>query len=164
MISGEAYSGLGQYPGKYRSFAARPWIRMGVIAVTILGLVYLSVSMLNTSSFSGLSSSSRAEAIDPRLQSVHCDVPHQGRPLVQYVLMVDAGSTGSRIHVYKFNYCKDHPELEDEIFKQLKPGLSSFGDNAKGAADSLDGLMEAAMKGVPEQLHGCTPIAVKATA
>ncbi|KAI7829291.1 nucleoside phosphatase GDA1/CD39 [Kickxella alabastrina] len=78
--------------------------------------------------------------------------------------MVDAGSTGSRIHVYKFNYCKDHPELEDEIFEQIKPGLSSFGDNAKGAAESLDVLMEVAMKGVPEQLHGCTPIAVKATA
>ncbi|ORX74011.1 nucleoside phosphatase GDA1/CD39 [Linderina pennispora] len=78
--------------------------------------------------------------------------------------MLDAGSTGSRIHVYKFNYCKNHPELEDEIFEQLKPGLSSFPDDPNGAAHSLDHLMDVAMKGVPESLRSCTPIAVKATA
>ncbi|KAI8323067.1 nucleoside phosphatase GDA1/CD39 [Martensiomyces pterosporus] len=78
--------------------------------------------------------------------------------------MLDAGSTGSRIHVYKFNYCKNHPELEDEIFEQNHPGLSSFGAKAEDAARSLDDLMEVAMKGVPESLRSCTPIAVKATA
>ncbi len=42
------------------------------------------------------------------------------KPIVQYVLMIDAGSTGSRIHVYKFNNCGPSPELESEIFKQTK--------------------------------------------
>ena len=86
------------------------------------------------------------------------------KPIVQYALMVDAGSTGSRIHVYRFNNCGDTPELEHEDFKMTKPGLSSFKRDAEGAAKSLDELLEVAVKNVPEKLKSCTPIAVKATA
>ncbi|OMJ21512.1 putative guanosine-diphosphatase [Smittium culicis] len=102
--------------------------------------------------------------IDSLLTSKHCENPAKGKPLVQYVLMIDAGSTGSRIHVYKFNYCKKSPELEDEVFEQIKPGLSSFDSDSEGAAKSLDNLMEVAMKNVPESLRQYTPVSVKATA
>lgn len=78
--------------------------------------------------------------------------------------MIDAGSTGSRIHVYRFNNCGETPELESEDFKMTQPGLSSFPDDPEGAAKSLDVLMEVAMKHVPEKLKGCSPVAVKATA
>jgi len=83
--------------------------------------------------------------------------------------MIDAGSTGSRIHVYRFNNCGPTPELEDEIFemtakKEGGSGLSSYGSDAEGAAKSLDVLMDVAVKNVPEKLKGCTPVAVKATA
>jgi guanosine-diphosphatase len=84
--------------------------------------------------------------------------------------MIDAGSTGSRIHVYRFNNCGATPELESEEFKMTakveagSSGLSSFGADAEGAAKSLDVLMEVAMATVPEKLKGCTPVAVKATA
>ncbi|RUS12969.1 nucleoside phosphatase GDA1/CD39 [Endogone sp. FLAS-F59071] len=78
--------------------------------------------------------------------------------------MLDAGSTGSRIHVYRFNYCKESPELEDEIFEQIKPGLSSYPDDPVAAAKSLDFLMKIALEKVPKSLHKCTPVAVKATA
>ncbi|KAF9153468.1 Guanosine-diphosphatase [Linnemannia schmuckeri] len=98
------------------------------------------------------------------ITSEHCDVAHPGRPLIQYVLMIDAGSSGSRIHAYKFNYCKATPELESEVFEMLKPGLSSFGDDAQGAAQSLDPLLRVALKSVPAFLHKSTPVAVKATA
>lgn len=37
-----------------------------------------------------------------------CVVP-EGKPEHQYALMIDAGSTGSRIHVYKFSYCSPVP-------------------------------------------------------
>ena len=69
--------------------------------------------------------------------------------------MIDAGSTGSRIHVYRFNNCGPTPELENEIFEQTekKPGgsgLSSYKEDAEGAAKSLDPLMDVAMKNVPD--------------
>lgn len=83
--------------------------------------------------------------------------------------MIDAGSTGSRIHVYKFNNCGATPELEDEVFKMTEKkeggsGLSSYKTDAEGAAKSLDVLMDVAVETVPENLKSCTPVAVKATA
>jgi len=78
--------------------------------------------------------------------------------------MIDAGSTGSRIHVYRFNYCNLSPTLEDEIFKEIKPGLSAYPDDPKMAADSLEPLLKLAMDEIPKELQDCTPIAVKATA
>jgi guanosine-diphosphatase len=83
--------------------------------------------------------------------------------------MIDAGSTGSRIHVYKFNNCGPTPELESEVFEQTEKkkggsGLSSYKQDAEGAAKSLDVLMDVAMKSVPDSYKSCTPVAVKATA
>ncbi|ORX55636.1 nucleoside phosphatase GDA1/CD39 [Hesseltinella vesiculosa] len=78
--------------------------------------------------------------------------------------MIDAGSSGSRVHVYRFNFCKKEPQLEDEVFHMLKPGLSSYKDDPAAAAHSLDELMQIAVKNVPSEFHHCTPLAVKATA
>jgi guanosine-diphosphatase len=91
------------------------------------------------------------------------------KPLVQYAIMIDAGSTGSRIHVYKFNNCGATPELENEEFKMTEKkeggsGLSSYKADAEGAAKSLDVLLDVAVKTVPDAYKSCTPIAVKATA
>ncbi|CAG8957058.1 hypothetical protein HYFRA_00009259 [Hymenoscyphus fraxineus] len=109
-------------------------------------------------------------ASDPSLGTTKCSKSSdKSKPIVQYALMIDAGSTGSRIHVYKFNNCGPTPELEKEEFKMTEKkkggsGLSSFGTDAEGAAKSLDVLMDVAMKEVPDKLKGCTPVAVKATA
>lgn len=78
--------------------------------------------------------------------------------------MIDAGSTGSRIHVYKFNNCGPSPMFEYEVFKQRRPGLSDYSGRPQEAAQSLDELLDEAMKIVPESLRSCTPVAVKATA
>jgi guanosine-diphosphatase len=93
----------------------------------------------------------------------------KSKPIVQYAIMIDAGSTGSRVHVYKFNNCGPTPELESETFEMTKKkdggsGLSSYGADAEGAAKSLDVLMDVAVKTVPDKLKSCTPVAVKATA
>merc|ERR1711939_249147 len=99
-----------------------------------------------------------------------CTKPHDlSKPLVQYAIMIDAGSTGSRIHVYKFNNCGPTPELENEEFKMTEKksggsGLSSYGENALEAAVSLDPLMQVALDTVPDAYKSCTPVAVKATA
>ena len=83
--------------------------------------------------------------------------------------MIDAGSTGSRIHVYRFNNCGPTPELEHEEFKMTEKkeggsGLSSYKSDAEGAAKSLDVLMDVAVMTIPVDYQSCSPIAVKATA
>ena len=83
--------------------------------------------------------------------------------------MIDAGSTGSRIHVYRFNNCGPTPELEHEEFAMTEKrpggaGLSSYDTDAEGAAKSLDPLMKVAVDFVPDEFKSCSPIAVKATA
>ncbi|KAH9912853.1 nucleoside phosphatase family-domain-containing protein [Epithele typhae] len=103
---------------------------------------------------------------DGDLTKTHfCTKPYKpDLPLVQFALMIDAGSTGSRIHIYKFNNCGPSPAYEYEVFKMLQPGLSSFRDSPRGAAESLDPLLEEAKRVVPASLQKCTPVAVKATA
>ncbi|KAI9797552.1 MAG: Guanosine-diphosphatase [Sarcosagium campestre] len=107
---------------------------------------------------------------DPAIGTTKCTKSSDGsKPLIQYALMIDAGSTGSRIHVYRFNNCGSTPELENEVFMMTEKkaggsGLSSFKDDAEGAAKSLDPLMQKAMESVPDSLKSCSPVAVKATA
>eukprot|EP00050_Salpingoeca_kvevrii_P007607 m.297309 g.297309 ORF g.297309 m.297309 type:complete len:457 (+) comp13589_c0_seq1:1001-2371(+) len=85
-------------------------------------------------------------------------------PSELYGIMIDAGSTGSRIHVYRFRRMEDELVLETEIFKQLKPGLSSYKDDPNQAAQSLAPLIDVAMRAVPESHRSMTPINLKATA
>jgi Golgi nucleoside diphosphatase len=95
-----------------------------------------------------------------RLKSLSCP---KG-PNSAYSIVLDAGSTGSRIHIYRFHKCKATPVLEDEIFHAIKPGLSSFENEPKESVNSLSGLMKLAMENVPAQLHSKTKIVLKATA
>ncbi|KAJ6585612.1 nucleoside phosphatase family-domain-containing protein [Mycena capillaripes] len=100
-------------------------------------------------------------------KTTYCTKPHSSSArLVQFALMLDAGSTGSRIHVYKFNNCGPLPAYEYEVFKQTEPGqgLSSFAGRPTEAAASLNVLLDEAMRVVPQSLRKCTPVAVKATA
>ncbi|KAG7661827.1 GDA1 [[Candida] subhashii] len=83
---------------------------------------------------------------------------------IEYVVMIDAGSTGSRVHVYEFDTCVQPPQLISELFEAIKPGLSSFDTDTVGAAKSLDPLLKKAMAKVPTAKQKCTPVAVKATA
>jgi len=98
-------------------------------------------------------------------KTTHCNAPYSTKsPLVQYALMIDAGSTGSRIHIYKFNNCGASADYEYEVFKMTQPGLSSFAGKPQEAAKSLDVLLDEAVRVVPKSLQSCTPVAVKATA
>lgn len=94
----------------------------------------------------------------PKIQTGECTKDPQ------YVVMIDAGSSGSRVHVYKFDVCYQPPRLLNEDFKMLKPGLSSYDTDAIKAAHSLDELLDLAVKVIPEDKRGCSPVAVKATA
>jgi hypothetical protein len=66
-----------------------------------------------------------------------------------YNIVLDAGSTGSRIHIFKFKQEDISLNLISDGFHQLKPGLSAFPDEPQKAAESLKPLLEEAMKAVP---------------
>lgn len=86
---------------------------------------------------------------------------------LKYAVMIDAGSAGSRLHVYQFQQCKRHDPvvlLDEALFVQTIPGLSAYGEEPEKAADSLEPLLRQSLRTIPRKLHKQTPIAVKATA
>lgn len=120
-----------------------------------LSSVLLAVSVcLNLVQFQWL-------AFSQQEQYVHSDTGCVPR----FAVIMDAGSTGSRIHVYEFIMTGvGHIILRDELFEQLKPGLSSFASNPKKGAKSLAPLLLSATKRVPKKLQPGTIIALGATA
>ena len=82
----------------------------------------------------------------------------------RYAIVIDAGSTGSRIHIFKFLVAGGQLELQFDKFDQLKPGLSSYKDDPPKAAESLKLLLDLALETVPQKLQASTSIMVGATA
>ncbi|GJN07983.1 hypothetical protein PR202_ga25865 [Eleusine coracana subsp. coracana] len=80
----------------------------------------------------------------------------------KYAVIFDAGSSGSRVHVYCFNGNLDLVPIgkEIELFKQKKPGLSAYAKDPQEAAESLVSLLEEAEKVVPAELREQTPVRV----
>lgn len=82
-----------------------------------------------------------------------------------YGLMIDAGSTGSRMHTFSFDKGHDMKlNLTSEDFLAIKPGLSAFKDNPTNAPDSLKPLLARAQSIVPSHLRAQTPVFLRATA
>lgn len=84
----------------------------------------------------------------------------------QYAVIFDAGSTGSRVLAYKFHrsILDNKLILDEELFKERKPGLSSFVDKPEQGANSIKLLLDEARKFIPENKWHETPIVLKATA
>lgn len=83
---------------------------------------------------------------------------------VQYVVVIDAGSQGSRFNAYKFHISQSNGQfiLDEEFFHPVNPGLSSYQEPQK-AAESIKNLLEANTF-VPKELWSSTPLVLKATA
>ncbi len=80
-------------------------------------------------------------------------------------IVFDAGSSGSRIHVYTFDIGEGGRFLlqTDDLLK-IKPGLSAFKDEPSKAGESLRPLLEHAKSKVPERMWLATPTFLMATA
>ena len=87
---------------------------------------------------------------------------------VKYGIVFDAGSSGSRIHVYSWRVGgggpKDAFDLIADDLKKEKPGLSAYKEKTAEAGSSLTGLLNHARAKIPAALHAETPIFLMATA
>ncbi|KAG1338897.1 Apyrase 1 [Cocos nucifera] len=81
---------------------------------------------------------------------------------MSYAVIFDAGSSGSRVHVYCFDENLDllHIGAEIELFVQRKPGLSAFAKDPQEAANSLIPLLKKAESVIPAELREKTPVRV----
>uniref|UniRef100_A0A8C9S187 nucleoside diphosphate phosphatase n=1 Tax=Scleropages formosus TaxID=113540 RepID=A0A8C9S187_SCLFO len=85
-----------------------------------------------------------------------------------YGIMFDAGSSGTRIHVYTFVQ-KDQgeselPVLDNEMYHAVKPGLSAYADMPEEGGNTIRQLLKVAKKTVPRFEWKNTPVVLKATA
>ncbi|KAI9528129.1 hypothetical protein NQZ68_023109 [Dissostichus eleginoides] len=97
-------------------------------------------------------------------------LPSLSRPAnhsrIFYSVMFDAGSTGTRIHVYTFIHggSEELPVLDNEMFHSIKPGLSAYADSPEMAGPTVRMLLKVAKKTVPRLEWKRTPLFLRATA
>ncbi|KAF8387055.1 uda-1, partial [Pristionchus pacificus] len=93
---------------------------------------------------------------------------HTSQPCRFFAIVIDAGSTGTRLQLFRFVHSTTARGLpfhaEEETFHEVKPGLSSFVGRPHEAAASVQELLATAISIVPLKLRGRTPIVLKATA
>lgn len=82
-----------------------------------------------------------------------------------YAVILDAGSSGSQLHVF-FDRNLDLVLIGGGLrfSMQIKPGLSAYSKNPKAAAELLKQLLKDAQKVVPEKFQHKTPVRVQVTA
>ncbi|XP_061481607.1 ectonucleoside triphosphate diphosphohydrolase 6 [Rhineura floridana] len=107
----------------------------------------------------------KTKAADNDLENLLHSETSRTDQAVLYGIMFDAGSTGTRIHIFQFTQKpKEIPRLIHETFRALKPGLSAYVDNIDKSAQGINELLTVAKEDVPRELWKSTPLVLKATA
>lgn len=99
--------------------------------------------------------------------------------IARYGVILDAGSSGTRLHIYKWkdpsrrqlDASKDDlaslPEIKTkkDWTRKIRPGVSTFGDRpTEVGREYLQTLIDHAMENVPKEKHTDTPVFLMATA
>ncbi|XP_026174132.1 ectonucleoside triphosphate diphosphohydrolase 5 [Mastacembelus armatus] len=130
--------------------------------VPFLLLVLLTVA--------GLSQAQVKTSLMDLTNSIMDILPSLSRPAnhsrIFYAVMFDAGSTGTRIHIYTFiqSEKEELPVLDNEMFHSIKPGLSAYADTPEMAGHTVKMMLKVAKKTVPRLEWKRTPVVLRATA
>lgn len=141
---------------RYRGVAV-----LTAVPILLIGLVYLV--MPSSEHIRRLPNPDESDTFSDRAESMTNKIP-EGQGHDAYAVIFDAGSTGSRVHIYSFTKSKGQMDLDEDTFEQLKPGLSAYADDPEKAAQSLQPLVKIALDTVPKHLQSKTRIKLGATA
>lgn len=110
-----------------------------------------------------MSKSTQEKGVKEELKEIRMDT--------KYIVIIDAGSSGSRVHIFEKNEqyrSEEHYATKrinpDHLTMKSRPGLSSFGQTPTDAGGSLWPLIEFAKDHIPATQVSRTPILLKATA
>ncbi|XP_057777203.1 probable apyrase 6 [Salvia miltiorrhiza] len=86
----------------------------------------------------------------------------------KYGVVIDGGSTGTRIHVFKYDVRNGNLALDfsekGRASMRVNPGLSAYAEDPQGAGAAVAQLVEFAKRNVPSERWGETEIRLMATA
>jgi len=68
-----------------------------------------------------------------------------------YIIYIDAGSTGSRLHIFQYEKSLSVPTIKDVFSVNIKPGLSEYADHPESSGHSLKKLFDDAAKFLLDQ-------------
>ncbi|KAF3592932.1 hypothetical protein DY000_02025078 [Brassica cretica] len=95
-------------------------------------------------------------------------VSSSGKGSLRYNVVIDGGSTGTRIHVFGYRIESGKPVFEfrgaNYASLKLHPGLSAYADDPEGASAALTELVEFAKGRVPRGMWVETEVRLMATA
>ncbi|RHW71259.1 nucleoside diphosphatase [Trypanosoma brucei equiperdum] len=129
--------------------AKRNW---HVSVFLFLGLTFLVALFALLSLITGKGSDN---SDPPKSTTGLCDTP------LMYDILLDAGSTGTRVHIFEYNKWR----LVGEVYNSTHPGLSQLAsDDSANISANLQPLMATAVRAIPEVYHPCTKVTLKATA
>lgn len=100
--------------------------------------------------------------------SVFCNVvPLKDESSQKYGVVLDAGSSGTRIHVFSWtakNGKADLNTIHEQVLKKYKPGFTAFSDDLDTIPMYLAPIINASIAMVPKEARPDTPIYLMATA
>lgn len=87
--------------------------------------------------------------------------------VLKYVVVIDAGSTGSRVYVYQYGHCSSSGPIrgiKEIANKRVYPALSAFATNSSELDAYLGSMVQFARLYIPDAVVSSTPLSLKATA